>query len=102
MIRCTSFAFRTCNQRCWKTCYLVSRNTSTAIPELTSVRYKVERGPYAALTDSHVSFFNNLLDHNRVITDPDECEGFNVDWVKMVRGKEINPKKGVPQRENEI
>lgn len=81
------FAFRTCNRLGKKSSYVVTRNSSSAKPELTSVRYKVERGPYATLTESHVNFFKNLLEQNRVITDPEECEGYNIDWVKMVRGK---------------
>lgn len=89
MIRSRGFTFRTCSLLTGKKYYVVSRNASSALPELTSVRYKVERGPYATLTDSHVNFFTNLLDQNRVITDPDECEGYNVDWVKMVRGEYI-------------
>lgn len=80
------FAFRTCNRLGKKSSYVVTRNSSSAKPELTSVRYKVERGPYATLTESHVNFFKNLLEQNRVITDPEECEGYNIDWVKMVRG----------------
>ncbi|XP_033210256.1 D-2-hydroxyglutarate dehydrogenase, mitochondrial [Belonocnema kinseyi] len=87
MIQSRGFTFRTCSHLIRKKYYVVSRNASSALPELTSVRYKVERGPYATLTDGHVNFFTNLLDQNRVVTDPDECEGYNVDWVKMVRGK---------------
>ncbi|XP_043286112.1 D-2-hydroxyglutarate dehydrogenase, mitochondrial [Venturia canescens] len=65
----------------------VVRNASTnAKPDLTSVRYKIERGPYATLNEAHLQFFKNTLDDNRVITDPEECESYNVDWIKMVRG----------------
>ncbi|KAL1491329.1 hypothetical protein ABEB36_011940 [Hypothenemus hampei] len=55
------------------------------IPELTKNRYPVNRGDYAILNDNHVQFFKNLLD-NRIITDPDECESYNIDWIKNVRG----------------
>lgn len=55
-------------------------------PEPTSVRYKVTRGPYATVTNSHLRFFEDLLGKDRLLTDPDECESYNVDWVKMVRG----------------
>ncbi|KAI4499154.1 hypothetical protein M0802_005737 [Mischocyttarus mexicanus] len=56
-------------------------------PELTSVRYKIQRGPYSMITDEHVNFFERLLDKNRVITDPDECDGYNIDFANTVRGK---------------
>ncbi|XP_015603205.1 D-2-hydroxyglutarate dehydrogenase, mitochondrial [Cephus cinctus] len=60
-----------------------SNNTK---PELTSVRYNVQRGPYSKVTDNHVQFFDGLLGQGRVLTDPDECESYNIDWIKMVRG----------------
>lgn len=55
-------------------------------PELTSIRYKIQRGPYSKLTDEHVNYFEGLLDRNRVITDPDECDGYNIDFANTVRG----------------
>lgn len=55
-------------------------------PELTSIRYKIQRGPYSMLTDEHVNFFERLLDRNRVITDPEECDGYNIDFANTVRG----------------
>ncbi|XP_012265248.2 D-2-hydroxyglutarate dehydrogenase, mitochondrial [Athalia rosae] len=55
-------------------------------PEPTAVRYKVTRGPYATVTDSHLQFLENLLGKERLLTDPDECESYNVDWARMVRG----------------
>ena len=63
------------------------RNASTHTkPEFTSVRYNVERGPYANLSDKDVTYFTGLLGQSRVITDPDECYGYNVDWIKTMRG----------------
>lgn len=56
-------------------------------PELTSVRYKVERGPYAAISDVHAAFFARILGTDRVITEPDECDSYNVDWLHMVKGR---------------
>lgn len=61
--------------------------TGGAKPELTSVRYKMRRGSYATIADADVRFFDSLLDSNRVITDPDECESYNIDFAKTVRGK---------------
>ncbi|XP_043803555.1 D-2-hydroxyglutarate dehydrogenase, mitochondrial [Apis laboriosa] len=56
-------------------------------PDFTSDRYKIERGLYANICNDHVVFFNNLLGQNRVITDAEECEGYNIDYSKIVRGK---------------
>lgn len=75
------------NNRLIEVCGSAIRNASTnSKPEFTSSRYKVDRGPYANLSDKDVSFFTSLLGQSRVITDPDDCYGYNVDWIKMVRG----------------
>nr|XP_046475509.1 D-2-hydroxyglutarate dehydrogenase, mitochondrial isoform X2 [Neodiprion pinetum] len=68
------------------TVLFATESVATLKPEPTAVRYKVTRGPYATVTDSHLRFFEDLLGKDRLITDPDECESYNVDWVKMVRG----------------
>lgn len=47
----------------------------------------MKRGPYACITKDHVACFNELLGRDRVITDEEECEGYNVDYTKIVRGK---------------
>ncbi|XP_020293685.1 D-2-hydroxyglutarate dehydrogenase, mitochondrial [Pseudomyrmex gracilis] len=60
--------------------------SGSAKPELTSVRYKVRRGPYAAISTSDLRFFDSLLSSNQVVTDPDECESYNIDFPKTVRG----------------
>ncbi|XP_034947769.1 D-2-hydroxyglutarate dehydrogenase, mitochondrial [Chelonus insularis] len=65
----------------------VKKFAGNALPDLTAVRYKVKRGPYDEITGTHVKFFEQLLGQSRVITDPTECDGYNVDWVKTVRGK---------------
>ncbi|XP_028148779.1 D-2-hydroxyglutarate dehydrogenase, mitochondrial [Diabrotica virgifera virgifera] len=58
-----------------------------SLPQLTKDRYPhVKRGEYANLDQQHVGFFKDLLGLNRVITDSEECESFNVDWIKGVRG----------------
>ncbi|XP_015115545.1 D-2-hydroxyglutarate dehydrogenase, mitochondrial [Diachasma alloeum] len=59
--------------------------TTSAKSDFTSVRYKVERGPFAEVTNNHIDYFRRLLG-NRTVTDPEECEGYNIDWVKMVKG----------------
>lgn len=61
--------------------------SSGLVPDLTAVRYNVKRGSYNEINGTHVKFFEDLLGHVRVITDPTECYGYNVDWLKMVRGK---------------
>lgn len=61
-------------------------STRGAKPDLTSVRYKIQRGPYATISSADIRFFDSLVGSNRVITDPDECEGYNIDLAKTVRG----------------
>ena len=63
------------------------RNYSSQV-ELTSKRYKVSRGNYAALTGKDVEYFESILDKSRVVTDPSDLEGHNTDWLHMVRGKQ--------------
>ncbi|XP_015435265.1 PREDICTED: D-2-hydroxyglutarate dehydrogenase, mitochondrial [Dufourea novaeangliae] len=56
-------------------------------PAFTSDRYKVQRGPYARITNEHTDFFDSLLGPNRVISNSEECEHYNIDYSKIVRGK---------------
>ena len=58
-------------------------------PEFTSVRYPyVKRGKYAKLTAEDVKFFEKLMPgEGRVFTSPDDVEGYNVDWMRIVRGE---------------
>ncbi|KAK0087587.1 hypothetical protein PV326_005133 [Microctonus aethiopoides] len=63
------------------------RYASTSIvPDLTANRYNFKRGAYNSITDNHVKYFEKLLGQSQVITDPNECLGYNIDWIKMVRG----------------
>ncbi|XP_077254732.1 D-2-hydroxyglutaric acid dehydrogenase [Temnothorax americanus] len=80
-LRCNEVAAR-CSGK------IVSRyyQTGGAKPELTSIRYKMRRGPYATITNADVCFFESLLGSNRLITDPDECESYNIDFPRTVRG----------------
>ncbi|XP_044014586.1 D-2-hydroxyglutarate dehydrogenase, mitochondrial [Aphidius gifuensis] len=66
--------------------YGIRYYTSNIKPDLTSVRYNVKRGPFEKINNGHVNFFTDLLGKNRVTTDPDECDTYNIDWIKMVRG----------------
>lgn len=61
-------------------------SSKTAV-DFTVNRYKVVRGPYTSLKSTHVSFFDDLLGKDRVITDPQECEDYNIDFANTVRGK---------------
>lgn len=47
----------------------------------------VKRGNFATLDENHLKFFKDALGANRVITDEAECQSYNVDWIKNVRGK---------------
>ncbi|XP_040982697.1 D-2-hydroxyglutarate dehydrogenase, mitochondrial isoform X2 [Aquila chrysaetos chrysaetos] len=52
---------------------------------LTSERYRVQRLPFALVSDTDVAFFERVMP-GRVITNPEELKSFNVDWLKSVRG----------------
>lgn len=52
----------------------------------TRQRYGVRRLPFARLCGSDLAFFERVMP-GRVITDPEELEPFNVDWLKSVRGE---------------
>lgn len=55
--------------------------------ELTSVRYPyLKRGQYNSLTSGHVNFFESFLDKNQVLQDTSEVTGYNIDWMRTVRG----------------
>lgn len=53
---------------------------------LTKDRYNVKRGDYGDITDKHVQQFERILGANGVLTNPDDVEAYNVDWLKIVRG----------------
>ncbi|KAJ3633747.1 hypothetical protein MTP99_010676 [Tenebrio molitor] len=60
---------------------------SPTLPELTKNRYPyVKRGEFAQLDQNHLKFFRELLGENRVLNDPSDCEIYNVDWNRNVRG----------------
>ncbi|XP_066261640.1 D-2-hydroxyglutarate dehydrogenase, mitochondrial [Euwallacea similis] len=62
------------------------RSLASGIPELTKDRYPVERGNFAFLDSNHLNFFKSVLGAQRMLTDPADCESFNIDWIKSVRG----------------
>ncbi|RZF38635.1 hypothetical protein LSTR_LSTR014480, partial [Laodelphax striatellus] len=54
---------------------------------LTKDRYpNMKRGKFAELQGSHIQHFINLLGPTRVLTDPNDVEPYNIDWIKVVRG----------------
>lgn len=54
--------------------------------KLTKDVYAVKRGNYAVLNETHIRQFEKILGKSRVVTDADELDSFNTDWLKMVRG----------------
>ncbi|CAO1421788.1 unnamed protein product [Diamesa hyperborea] len=61
--------------------------TSTKIPELTKDRYPATiRGKYAEPNDGDVRVFEGILDKQRVIVGADETQGYNIDFLRSVRG----------------
>lgn len=56
--------------------------------ELTSVRYpNVKRGNYGQITAADVARFNEIMpDASRVLTDPQEIDGYNTDWMGIYKG----------------
>lgn len=58
---------------------------SSTVALTSSLYTSLSRGPYSAVTDQDIQFFNKVL-QGRVITDSDELETYNTDWLKTVRG----------------
>ncbi|KAK7473304.1 hypothetical protein BaRGS_00035436 [Batillaria attramentaria] len=63
-----------------------AKRQKSAHVDLTSERYpKLQRGPFATLTDADVTSFERIVS-GRVITEPSELDGYNTDWLRTVRG----------------
>jgi len=55
---------------------------------LTTDRYpNVKRGDFAILQESDVKFFESIIGANRILTQEDELNGYNTDWLNTVRGQ---------------
>ncbi|KAF5277755.1 hypothetical protein FQR65_LT03735 [Abscondita terminalis] len=66
---------------------LLRHYTSETLPQLTKDRYPhIKRGNYAVLTQDHIRYFVDLLGQHRVLNDPSDCEIYNIDFIKAVRG----------------
>lgn len=67
--------------------YIILRRLSS----LTKDRFpNLKRGNYAVLKDGDVQHFERMLSKNQVLTDPEEVQPFNKDWLGMVCGMHIN------------
>lgn len=49
-------------------------------------RYAVKRGSFAELTDKDLAFFESILSSSRCITDENDIEANNIDFLGAVRG----------------
>ena len=65
-----------------------SANSAAGEVEFTSERYGAERGKYSEINESDVSYFRSVLSSSRCVTDAEDIEPHNVDWLKMVRGND--------------
>lgn len=78
-------------QGVWGTGPLVRRGSSSAssrAPEvtLTPERYPVRRLPFSVVSEDDLASLEHIVP-GRVITDPEELEAPNVDWLRTVRGE---------------
>jgi len=87
MLRQISRQIKT-GQKSQKFYYSSEGNNNTSVVPLTAERYQnVKRGNYANLEENDVKFFESILGTNRVLTQEDELNGYNTDWLKTVRGQ---------------
>lgn len=65
-----------------------SSSTSSRAPEvvLTHERYPVQRLPFSVVSEEDRAAFERMVP-GRVITDPEELEAANVDWLRSMRGE---------------
>lgn len=58
------------------------------VPEvaLTQERYLVQRLPFSTVTAQDLATFERIVP-GRVVTDPEQLEASNVDWLRSVRGE---------------
>lgn len=65
-----------------------SSSTSSRAPEvtLTHERYPVRRLPFSVVSEEDLAALERIVP-GRVITDPEELEPSNVDWLRTLRGE---------------
>lgn len=63
-------------------------SSSSRAPEvmLTRERYPVQRLPFSVVSEEDLAAFERITP-GRVVTDPEELEASNVDWLRTVRGE---------------
>lgn len=78
------------------------RNSFTLI--ISQIRHNVKRGNYAELNDKDVTFFESLIGNGNVLkAGEDDLQGYNVDFLRSVRGSsELVLKPGSTQEISEI
>ncbi|XP_055370883.1 D-2-hydroxyglutarate dehydrogenase, mitochondrial [Condylostylus longicornis] len=54
--------------------------------ELTKDRYKIKRNNYSVINDKDISFFENQIGKSYVVTNSDDIEGNNIDFLRSCRG----------------
>nr|XP_020013296.1 D-2-hydroxyglutarate dehydrogenase, mitochondrial [Castor canadensis] len=62
-------------------------SSASRTPEvrLTQERYPVQRLPFSTVCEEDLATFEHIIP-GRVVTDPEELEASNVDWLRTVRG----------------
>ncbi|XP_010604970.1 D-2-hydroxyglutarate dehydrogenase, mitochondrial isoform X1 [Fukomys damarensis] len=62
-------------------------STALGVPRVmpTSERYPVQRLPFSVVSEEDLAAFERIIP-GRVITDPEELEVANVDWLRTIRG----------------
>lgn len=55
--------------------------------QLPQARKRAERGHYSKLEAADISFFSNMLGKHRVLTNESELEGYNIDWMRTIKGQ---------------
>lgn len=78
LLKTSKFSVRYCSS--W------TSSASNVQVDFAKDRYDVKRGKYSEITDSDIAKFESILGSNRVITDASETSGYNVDFLKAVRG----------------
>ncbi|KAK9502173.1 hypothetical protein O3M35_012756 [Rhynocoris fuscipes] len=64
----------------------VFRRCYSQLNFLTKDRYNVKRGDFGEVTNKHIQLFEQILGRNGVLTDENDLEAYNIDWLKTVRG----------------
>lgn len=63
-------------------------SSASGSPEviLTPERYPVQRLPFSTVSEEDLAAFERIIP-GRVVTDPEQLETCNVDWLRSVRGE---------------